>query len=143
MKKEYAYLAKIKISFDEKEINVNTYIIGNKTIKEIFQELTNNGVEEKEAFLVAKQTYMNIAYRPNQNKHREFKILRQYNGIVDIEQETIEYEPEPYTRPIKKVLRSVNGWEPQKALDEIKANLNDNKLNEAIERLQLLIKEAK
>lgn len=80
------------------------------------------------------------------NKKEKYKDLN-----IIIKAELVDTREYAYAKPIKKVLRPMeefNGYTPQDSLDYIKSLINvfetdDERLSDAIKRLQMLIDEAK
>lgn len=129
-----------------------------KQMENEFLEYNVKGKENFPRYIVPKyvMTMANVGIR---KKHRSCKVpLDIYGKGLDVEInsdlmdiEEIEIEEKSNVRPIKKVLRPIdefNGMTPQSALEYIKSQIDifdcdDERLNDAIKRLDLLIIEAK
>lgn len=93
--------------------------------------------------------------RKKYTRELEFNKLEKYKDLnVTIEVELVETREctVTYTKPVKKVLRPMdefNGYTPQASLDYIVSQIgdvfeaDDERLSDAIKRLQVLINEAK
>ncbi len=118
-------------------VNGETHEFYGWTPKELRDDILNRGLGARIAFRV-----QNLVTMYSKKKHIE-KQIDEFNIVIDeFETRTVNL-----TKRVLRPMEEFNGYTPQDSLDYIKSQINvfecdDERLSDAIKRLQVLIDEA-